>query len=778
MKKILATLIGAALLSVPSQAQKLKPANVKKVIKAMTLDEKVKLMFGTGMNMGFLPAEQTKILGLPEIVKGQSSASRPVSRFNIPGIVFCDGPAGLHIQTEDPEVLSKFICTGFPVGTTLASSWDTELIQEVGSAMGNEVLEYNVDVLLAPAMNIQRNPLCGRNFEYYSEDPLLSGKMAAAIVRGIQSNGVGTSIKHFLAGGKETNSNQNDARMSQRALREIYLKGFEIAVKESNPWTVMTSYNLVNGVYTSENKDLLEGILRNEWGYTGTVITDWWAGRHPGAQVHAGNDMIMPGRDDQYQAVMEALEKGEISVSDIDRNVERILNLVMKSAKYRGYVPSYNPDLKSHALIVRKAAADGMVLLKNESKTLPLAAGKKVALFGNKSYEFIAGGTGSGDVNKAYVISLQEGLENAGFSIEKNLSSQYASYMKEAYEKAPKPEHWFFGTPKIDEMMVEPTLAEEMARQADAAILTIGRVSGEGGDRVVTADFDLKPEEKALILTISRAFHAQGKPVIVVLNIGGVIETASWKNRADAILVAWQPGQEAGNSVADILCGKVNPSGRLTVTFPNDYFDEPAALDFPYIQMNNKMFLPGEIQKKEGEGPRRNFDYVNYPEDIYVGYRYFNTFHQNVSYPFGFGLSYTQFKYSDLSIGEPHDGKVEINVKVENAGSAPGKTVVQFYVEAPGGGLQKPQKELRAFSKTKLLGPGESQTVHLTVKTEELASFDEAQSAWVTAAGTYKGLICEDADHSILSSTFNIQSEEKRPCGNYLKPQISFFKIH
>jgi len=774
-------IISLALLAFPMFAKgpKLTPKNIDRVVKSMTLEQKVKFLFGTGMNMGFMDPNQTKILGLPDIVTGQSSASRPVEEFSIPGIVFCDGPAGLHIQSGDAESNQVFYCTGFPVGTCLASTWDNKLIEQIGSAMGNEVHEYNVDVLLAPAMNIQRNPLCGRNFEYYSEDPLVSGKIGAAMVRGVQSQGVGTSVKHFFAGGKETNSNQNDARISQRAIREIYLRGFEILMKEADPWTLMTSYNLVNGVYTSQNPELLQDIVRDEWGYQGTIITDWWAGRNYPAQVHAGNDMIMPGRDDQYKAVCEALENGSLSEDDVDRNVRRVLQLVLRSAKYHKYMPSLNPDQKAHAALVRQAGAEGMILLKNDDTTLPLNPAVKAAVFGNTSYEFIAGGTGSGDVNKPYVIDLVQGLENAGISVNTSLQQTYREYMKEAYANAPKPEHWFFGNPKIDEMLVDPALAAEMARNNDIAVVTIGRVSGEGGDREIEGDFNLKPEEKALLRTISHAFHAAGKDMVVVLNIGGVIETASWREMADAILLAWQPGQEAGNSVADILTGRVNPSGRLAVTFPMDYFDEPSALDFPYVKMNDRIFMPGERQTtaEAGKGTRRNFDYVNYSEDIYVGYRYFNTFNHQVAYPFGYGLSYSNFDYKDFIITDKAD-EIEVSVKVTNTGKVAGREVVQFYVTAPREGIEKPIQELRAFDKTSLLQPGESEIVTMKVQKTDLASFSEVESAWITQEGQYKGIIARSATEPVLAKDFNIHKSIVRPCRNVLKPQHYFERLH
>ena len=398
-------------------------APLEKVIQAMTVDEKIRLLTGTG------EVAEDILVAVGEtdkIVPGAAGTTYPIPRLGIPAMVMADGPAGLRISARRDSCPRTFYCTAFPVATLLASTWNTDLVQQVGQAMGNEVLEYGCDILLAPALNIHRNPLCGRNFEYYSEDPFLTGKIAVAMVKGIQQNGVGTSVKHFAVNNQETNRIANDAILSPRAMREIYLKGFEMVVKEANPWTVMSSYNKINGVYTSESYDLLTTILRKEWGYQGMVVTDWFGGRDAVGQVQAGNDLLMPGKIRQQDSIRQALKTGKLSMADVDRNVRRVLELILKTPRFKGYPYSEQPDLKAHASVTREAAAEGMILLKNDGKTLPLAADvRDIAVFGNTSYQFIAGGTGSGDVEEAYSVSLEEGLTGAGFILETALFGLY-----------------------------------------------------------------------------------------------------------------------------------------------------------------------------------------------------------------------------------------------------------------------------------------------------------------------------------------------------------------
>ena len=742
-------LIGALnpFFSFAQQAPQLGKASIDEVVKAMTLEEKASLLIGTGM--AAVSGNGPVVGSTKKLVAGSAGTTRPLSRLGIPSIVLADGPAGLRIDPKRENDSNTYYCTAFPVATLLASTWNTTLVEKVGKAIGNEVLEYGADVLLAPALNIQRNPLCGRNFEYYSEDPLVAGKIAAAYVRGIQANGVGTSIKHFACNNQESNRTGNDARISQRALREIYLKGFKIVVQESHPYTVMSSYNYLNGTYTSENQALLTTLLRDEWGFKGLVMTDWFGGSNSAKQVQAGNDLMMPGKQHQRDQILLAVKEGTLNESDVDTSVKRLLNLIVASPRFNHYAYSNKPDLKMHSEVTRHSAEEGMVLLKNEESALPLASTvKHISAFGNTSYDWIAGGTGSGNVNRAYTVSLADGLRNADYTLDDKLMAFYQTYLekeqakqKTEAKKNTNPLAGFINKKRIAEMVVPADVIAKEAKENDAAIITIGRSSGEFTDRHIENDFKLTTEEMALMANVCNAFHKENKKVVVILNIGGVIETAMWKTLPDAILLAWQAGQEGGNSVADILRGKVSPSGKLAITFPLTYWDEPSSANFPYNHELNlgklsAMFTGKSVMKTN----IKNVDYTNYEEGIYVGYRYFDTFNKKVSYPFGYGLSYTHFGYGTPKIKEKKD-LYTVTLEITNTGEVAGKEVAELYISAPVSTLDKPTKELKAFAKTKVLEPNESETLELTFKKADLASFDEQQSAWVVSGGDYKVLI-------------------------------------
>ena len=716
--------------SLTAQQLTLSADNVDEVLKAMTLEEKATLC--VGYSIAQATEQLNGVIGAhADLVPGAAGATRAIPRLGIPSTVLADGPAGVRIRPTREGDPNTYYATGFPVGTALACTWNQELVESVGHSIGNEVLEYGCDVLLAPGMNIHRSPLCGRNFEYYSEDPLVAGKIAAAYVRGIQSQGVGTSIKHFAVNSQETNRTFVNEVVSQRALREIYLKGFEIAVKESDPWTVMSSYNQVNGEFAQQSHGLLTTILRDEWGYEGIVMTDWGAKEGTMKAVIAGNDLMEPGNQTEINRIIEGVNNGTIPMADLDRNARRILQYIVRTPRFKGYKYSNKPDLKAHAEVTRQTATEGMVLLKNDANTLPMKDVKNVAVFGITAYDFIAGGTGSGDVNKAYTIDLMQGITNAGLTVTEDLKNLYYDYKKfqESKDAAEFANTFRWGKPVLPELEVASRIVSNQAKKADIALVCLGRQAGEGSDRHIENDFNLTEVERNLLNDVCLYFHQAGKKVVVILNMGNVIETASWKGMPDAILMAWQPGQEGGNSVVDVLTGKANPSGKLTMTFPIAAADIPALANYPNVG------IP-EVRGWRSRGPIKNTDYTLHQEGIYVGYRYFNTNDVAVSYPFGFGLSYTTFSYSKPVVKATKDG-FTATITVTNIGAVAGKEAVQLYVSAPGGGLEKPANELKAFAKTRELQPGESQTLTMTVSAYDLASYNEATQAWETAAGRY-----------------------------------------
>ena len=722
-----ALLLGAQ----PMMAQQLKlnADNIDEILKAMTLEEKATLC--VGYSIAQATEDMNGMLGQhADLVPGAAGATRAIPRLGIPSTVLSDGPAGVRISPTRKNDPNTYYATGFPVGTALACTWNQELVESVGQSIGNEVLEYGCDVLLAPGMNIHRSPLCGRNFEYYSEDPIVAGKIAAAYVRGIQSQGVGTSIKHFAVNSQETNRTFVNEVVSQRALREIYLKGFEIAVKESDPWTVMSSYNQINGEFAQQSHGLLTTILRDEWGYKGIVMTDWGAKEGTKKAVIAGNDLMEPGNQTEINRIIEGVKEGTIPMADLDRNTRRMLQYIVRTPRFQGYKFSNKPELKKHAEVTRQSATEGMVLLKNSGNTLPMEGIKNVAVFGITSYDFIAGGTGSGDVNKAYTIDLMQGITNAGLNVTEDLKNLYYDYKKyQESKQTADGANRGWGKPVLPELAVSANAIASQAKKADIALITLGRQAGEGADRHIENDFNLTEVERDLVNNVCQYFHHAGKKVVVVLNMGNVIETASWKGLPDAILMAWQPGQEGGNSVVDVLTGKANPSGKLTMTFPIAGADVPSSQNYPNVGIS-------EGRNWWNRGPVKNTDYTLHQEGINIGYRYFNTNGVEVSYPFGYGLSYTTFAYSKPVVKAGKDG-FTAQITVTNTGKVAGKEAVQLYVSAPAGGLEKPANELKAFAKTRELQPGESQTLTMTVSAYDLASYNEATQAWETAAGKY-----------------------------------------
>lgn len=715
------------------------------IVDEMTLEEKVDIVVGTATAWPNPPQPAPGTFANPPQpahfpntyqaqgrVQGAAGESMAIARLGIPSIVFTDGPAGVRIDPARPNDKRSYRATAFPIGTLVASSWDVQLAKAVGQGIGSEAREYGSDIMLCPGMNIMRNPLCGRNYEYYSEDPLLAGRIAAGMVEGIQSEGVGTSVKHFAVNNQETFRNGINAVVSERALRELYLRPFEVVVKEAKPWTVMSSYNKINGTYASENEWLLTKVLRDEWGFMGFVMTDWWGEHDAVRQMLAGNDMLMPGTPAQKQAIILAVKEGRLPMAVLDRNVRCIINAMRLMPSWRQYKYSNAPDVKGHEALARRTAAEAMVLLKNDG-VLPLTkAVRRPALFGVASYDLIAGGSGSGYVYKRHKVSTFQGLQADAVKPWQPLANRYTAYVADEQKKMPAENFWY--VPLVPEMNVDDDMIARSAREADVAIITIGRSSGEGADRQASqGDYLLSDLELSLLRRTSQAFHALGKKVVVVLNIGGVIDMLSWQHEADAILLAWQPGQEGGLSIADVLTGRVNPSGRLPMTFPLHYADVPSADNFPVTAAGAHSYAPASVV---------------YAEDLFVGYCHYTSHQVPVAYPFGFGLSYTSFQYGSFTASvDTVRQRVCIEGTVANMGKVAGCEVVQVYVGSPQTVLYKPERELRGFAKTGAISPGAEQRVSFDIPLSDMASYDADAHRWICEAGTYKvmvGASCTD----------------------------------
>ena len=747
---------------------KLNANNIDEVVKAMTLEEKCHFVLGCGMHFN----DEAKF-------PGTAGSTFGIARLGIPETYCADSQQGLRMDSKRAWDHNDYYPTDFVASMTLASTWDREAAYQVGKGIGYEVREFGLDWILSPSMNLIRNPLCGRNHEYYSEDPYLSGTIAAGYVNGVQSEGTAACPKHFIANNQETNRNNNISQISQRALREIYLKAFEIMIKESNPWTIMTSYNKLNGPYAVQNHELLTTIVRDEWGWKGMYVSDWNAGDDAVAAMKAGNDMLQPGQDKQYQAILAAAKSGELSMDILDANVKRILEYVVKTHSFkelRSRVMCPAENLKAHAKVVREVGADGIVLLKN-SGILPLT-GKRVALFGCTSYDWISGGSGFGGVSVGhYTVSLIEGMRSAGYEVYKPLINLYTKHIADEEKRLfpnGRPQFSLLPPARADEKQFSADELNAAIAGSDVAIISLGRKSGEAADRS-EADFYLKEGEKQLIKAVSEAYHAKGKQVVVLLDICSPIDVASWQDQIDALVCTWQGGQESGFSVADVLSGKVNPSGKLPMTFEIKYGDAYADKNFP-ANVDDKtlgaMFMWGRNKEDDKKRePQANIDYTNYEEDIYVGYRYFDSFDKPVAYPFGFGLSYTTFKYENLTCSADGD-IVTVTVDVKNTGFRAGRNVVELFVAAPNSKkLNKPEKELRNYAKTKLLKPGEKETVKMKVSIEDLASFNEKASAWKTDAGVYTFMICSSANDVEAKETVKVKAWTKK-VNNVMKPNV------
>lgn len=633
----------------------------------------------------------------------------------VPPVTLANGPHGVGTpaNTEHPRAGLK-PATCFPTAAALAATWDTDLMRRIGVALGDECRVLGVDVLLGPGINIKRSPLGGRNFEYYSEDPLHAGRLAAAWIQGVQSRGVGTSLKHFVANNQETLRTVIDTLIDERALREIYLAGFEVAIQEADPWTVMSAYNRLDGDYASESRRFLHTILREEWGYTGVIVSDWGAVHDSVKAVAAGLDLEMPGPVPERQArVSTALESGNLDRAQMATSTGRLLALARKAAqtpKGTGELP-----VDTHHALARQAAAESVVLLKNTDHLLPLKPGGTLAVIGPAAKEPVIQGIGSSTVNPTRVETLLEQLAA------RDINPIYA----EGYDRD--------GT-STDARFSEAITA---ARRADTALFLVAAPGLSAGERTDRRSLSLPGDVTRLI----EAVAAVQPQTIVIVTAGSAVEMP-WHNRVPAILFSYLPGQAGAGGLLDVLFGDTCPSGRLTETFPHALRDTPAYLHFP-----------GELGT------------VRYAEGLFVGYRYYDTKGIDVLYPFGYGLSYTSFAYSTLTVSAERFREVDgltVSVDVSNSGERAGSEVVQLYVRPHQSKLQRPDKELKAFAKI-ALQPGETRRVSFTLDERAFAYYHPAYGRWVAEAGPYDLLIARDANTPVLSQTVELIATKPLP---------------
>lgn len=671
----------------------------KNLVRQMTLEEKASLC--SGLNFWFL--------------KG-------IERLDIPSIMVTDGPHGLRKQMGSGDHLGlteSVPATCFPTASALAATWDRELVYQVGEALAEECLAEEVAVILGPGANIKRSPLCGRNFEYFSEDPYLSGEMAKSHINGVQSKGIGTSLKHYVANNQESRRMTIDAVIDERALREIYLAGFEIAVKEAQPWTVMCAYNHINGTYASENKYFMTDILKEEWGYEGVVVTDWGAMNDRVAGLAAGVELEMPGsKNGNDEKIVAAIKASVIDESVLDAAVERILNMIFKAGET--FTPEYNCDLEANHALARRVAGEAAVLLKNEGAVLPLLADAKVAVVGRFAKESRYQGAGSSLINPTRIDNLYD--EMAQIVGEDKLT--YAA----GYDAAGD---------EVDQALIAE--AVKAAQEADVVVVCAGLTGMyevEGLDR---SHMNLPPAHDALITAVVAA----NEKVVIVLSNGSPV-AMPWAESTAAILEGHLGGQAGAGGLADIIYGKVNPSGKLAETFPHKLEDNPSYHYFP-------------------AGPGT----VEYRESIYIGYRYYDTVQQDVLFPFGHGLSYTSFVYSDLRLSQSRieDGdSLTVSFTVRNTGSTAGKEIVQLYVRDQQSTVFRPDKELKGFAKVDLQ-PGERTMVTIDLSRRAFAYYDTEASDWSVEAGTFEILVGASAQDIRLQDTVEVTSVQPVEAG-------------
>ncbi|MCB2294557.1 glycoside hydrolase family 3 C-terminal domain-containing protein [Clostridium algoriphilum] len=758
-------------------------ASIPAVINEMTLQEKATLLGGS------------KIKPLA----GAAGSTQAIARLNIIGTSLSDGPAGIRITakpagfTDSQGNQAVRNATWWANGSARASTWNTSLQNQMGTAWGKEMYFFGNDLLLGPGMNIQRYALNGRNFEYYSEDPLLTGKTGIAEVNGIQSQGVGTTVKHYAANNQENGRSNLPETISTRALREIYLRGFEYVVEGAQPWSIMTSYNQINGVSTAANPELLKSVLRTDFGFKGFAMTDWggqgnasyWPAQ-AGNNVHsslvkAGNDLSMPSGNPTN--IIAGLDSKFITMSNVDTSVKKILEYVIKTPAFKGVTVSTEPSpyTSENLEIANNVAVESMTLLKNDTinkkhlvqikgkdsgvnnkQSLPIK-GKNIIAIGTGNDNMVRGGSGSGSTNADTTNSLQlpAALSALGKTVINSTSSTYNFPQVDSVIGATD---MFTGISTINkEIQVSDTQMVDLVRGKDAAVMTLRGDSGEGSDiKDIKGAYYLSDAERALINTASVKCRAAGVPFIIVMNMGAPIEMDSWRDKADAILFAWEPGVVLGRPVAEVLTGAANPSGKLSTTFPVNVKG--------YYNNGTKLLPYSSAEDNFGSTTGTTYD-----EGIYVGYRYYDKYKVPVSYEFGYGKNYSTFDYKKLKLNSSSftNSKSILNVTldVKNTSSVNGKEVTELYVGAPGKSMDKPVKELKGFAKTNVLSKNKKQTLNFNLDAMSLASFDEKRSAWVIEPGNYKVYAAASSKDIRQTAKFNVPREiVVKTVSNVLKP--------
>lgn len=640
-------------------------------------------------------------------------STKPIPEAGIPSIVLTDGPHGVRRQAGDADHLginASLPSTCFPLAVAVGSSWDADLAARVGAAVGREGRAFGVSVILGPGINIKRSPLCGRNFEYYSEDPHLSGVLGAAHVTGLQESGVGASVKHFAANNQEHERMRISADVDERTLREIYLPAFERVVTEAKPATVMCSYNKINGIYASHNTWLLTEVLRQEWGFAGAVVSDWGAVSDRVSGVFAGMDLEMPGSGGTTdQQIVDAVRAGTLDEEVVDESVRRVLAL-----SELPHDATDDLDVDGHHVLAREVAADSIVLLKNEHQTLPLQAHSRVAVIGAFAAEPRFQGGGSSHINPTRVDAALDAIRDHART--DGVTVEYATGFSRD------------GAGDPVALLKEATI---VASSTDIAVLFVGlgdREESEGFDRESLA---LPQAQIDLIGAVAEV----APRTVVVLSNGGVVSLEGWHDQVDAVVEGWLLGQAGGSALSDVLFGRVNPSGHLAESIPLRLEDNPSWLNFPGEQ-----------------------GHVRYGEGVFVGYRYYITAGVPVRYPFGHGLSYTTFRTDDLTVHAVGEADVDVSVTVTNTGDRAGKHVVQVYVAGGDAAVRRPARELRGFAKVSL-EPGESTSVSLRLDRRAFAYWDVELGRWVVPSGEYLVQVGADASTVLREQAISLAGD-------------------